>query len=77
MFHVTWITSKFNRKSSGGGGGGLAYVAIRGCAIILGTFLGVAPRFLGTFLGYSRIFGYHFFGYSRICNCYQFEFVYL
>ena len=22
---------------------------IRGCAIILGTFLGVAPRFLGTF----------------------------
>ena len=33
---------------------------IRGCAIILGTFLGVAPRFLGTFLGYSRIFGYHF-----------------
>ena len=41
-------------------GGELAYVVIRGCAIILGTFLGVAPGFLGTFLGYSRIFGYHF-----------------
>ena len=25
----------------GGGGGALAYVMIRGCAIILGTFLGV------------------------------------
>ena len=33
---------------------------IRGCAIILGTFLGVVPGFLGTFLGYSRIFGYRF-----------------
>ena len=33
---------------------------IRGCAIILGTFLEVAPGFLDTFLGYSRIFGYHF-----------------
>ena len=33
---------------------------IRGCAIILGTFFGVALGFLGTFLGYSRIFGYHF-----------------
>ena len=29
------------------GGGELAYVVIRGCAIILGTFLGVAPGFLG------------------------------
>ena len=47
----------------GGGGGNLRmswYVDGRGCAIILGTFLGVAPGFLGTFLGYSRIFGYHF-----------------
>ena len=39
---------------------------IWGCAIILGTFFGVAPRFLGTFLGFSRTFGYQFFGYSRI-----------
>ena len=39
---------------------------IRRCAIILGTFFVVAPRFLGTFLGYSRIFGVSFFGYSRI-----------
>ena len=37
---------------------------IRGCAIILGTFWGVAPGFLGTFLGYSRIFGYHFLAIS-------------
>ena len=34
----------------------------QGCAIILGTFLGVAPGFLGIIFGYSRIFGYHFFG---------------
>ena len=43
---------------------------IRGCAIILGTFLGVASGFLGTFglfpdfwvpfFGYSQIFRYHF-----------------
>ena len=33
---------------------------IRGCAIILGTFLGIAPGFLGINFGYSRIFGYHF-----------------
>ena len=46
--------------SGGGGGGELAYVVIRGCAIILGTFLGVAPGFLSTFLGYSQIVGYHF-----------------
>ena len=32
----------------------------RECAIILGTFLGVAPGFLGIISGYSRIFGYHF-----------------
>ena len=44
---------------------------IWGCAIILGTFLGIAPGCLGTFLGYSRIFGNHFFGYSRIFG-YQF-----
>ena len=30
-----------------GGGGQLAYVVIRGCAIILDTCLGVAPGFLG------------------------------
>ena len=50
--------------------GYLAYVVIWGCAIILGTFFGVAPGFLGTFwaipgfLGIifwlSRIFGCHF-----------------
>ena len=28
------------------GGGGLAYVMVRGCAIILGTFLAI-PGFLG------------------------------
>ena len=44
-------------RGGGGGGGQLAYVAIRGCAIILGTFFGVAPGFLGAFLGYSLILG--------------------
>ena len=34
---------------------------IRGCAIILGTFLRLIPNFLFRFLGYSQIFGYHFF----------------
>ena len=34
---------------------------IRGCAIILGTFLGLLPDFWVSFFGYSRIFGYHFF----------------
>ena len=43
-----------------GGGGNLHMSWIRGCAIILGTFLGVAPGFLGISFGYSRIFGYHF-----------------
>ena len=44
---------------------------IRGCAIILGTFMGVCswnfgylfglfPDFWVSFSGYSRIFGYHF-----------------
>ena len=33
---------------------------IWGCAIILGTFLGVALGFLSTLLSYSRILGYHF-----------------
>ena len=49
----------------------IAYVVIRGCAIISGTFL-FAPRFLVLFglfpdfgvlfFDYSRIFRYHFFG---------------
>ena len=50
---------------------------IRGCAIILGTFLGVAPRFLGTFLGYSRIFGYQFLaipGFLGIIFLVKFDF---
>ena len=54
----------------GGGGGELAYVVIRGCAIILGTFLGCSwifeylfglfPDFWISFFGYFWIFGYHF-----------------
>ena len=55
-----YIIAKFEVSMCLGGGGGLAYVVIWGCAIVLGTFWGVAPGFLGTFLGYSRIFGYHF-----------------
>ena len=33
---------------------------IRGCAIILDTFLGGCSLIFGYHFGYSRIFGYHF-----------------
>ena len=39
---------------------------IWGCAIILGTFLGVAPGFLGTFFGLFPDFWVSFFGYPWI-----------
>ena len=53
MAIVSWITKHIAFflthpvcNSREGGEGELAYVVIRGCAIILGTFLG-APGFLG------------------------------
>ena len=52
--------SVFEKSTRGGGGGLLAYVVIRGCAIILGIFWGLLPDFWVSFFGYSRIFGYHF-----------------
>ena len=45
----------------GGGGGERAYVVIQGCAIILGTFWGVAPGFLGIFFGLLPEFWVSFF----------------
>ena len=45
------------------GGGGLAYVVIRGCAIILGTLLGYC-QISGYLFGYSWILGYNFLAIS-------------
>ena len=61
------VTSRSSEMMSWGRGE-FAYVVIRGCAISLGTFLGVLPnfwvpfwaipRFWVPFWGCSRIFGY-------------------
>ena len=53
------------KLKSPGGGGELAYVMIRGCAIILGTFLGVAPGFLGIMFWLFLDFWVSFFGKTR------------
>ena len=53
--------TRFSGGGGGGGGGELAYVVIRGCAIILGTFLGVVPGFLGIILWLFPDFWVSFF----------------
>ena len=61
------INPKIARYNRGGGGGGgeLPYVAIRGCAMILGTFLGMISDFWVSF--------WHITGFLRIILFVKFD----
>ena len=58
-------STEMRSQTRRGRGGGNLHVAIRVCAIILGTFSGLLPDFWVPFWA-IWISGYHFFGYSRI-----------